>query len=138
MAQLKNLSGLPFALALALSAFGVQAETVKIAFMDPLSGPFANVGQNQLKSWQFMAEYFNKTYPKGPQFEIVPFDNKGSPQESLNTLKAAIDQGIRYITQGNGSRGESAFGRGTSLGVESRGGSSSRGYGQGSVSGVFW
>ena len=24
--------------------------------MDPLSGPFANVGQNQLKSWQFVAE----------------------------------------------------------------------------------
>ena len=109
MAQLKNLSGLPFALALALSAFGVQAETVKIAFMDPLSGPFANVGQNQLKSWQFMAEYFNKTYPKGPQFEIVPFDNKGSPQESLNTLKAAIDQGIRYITQGNGSGAAAAI-----------------------------
>jgi branched-chain amino acid transport system substrate-binding protein len=45
----------------ALAAFSqaVQAETVKIAFMDPLSGPFANVGQNQLKSWQFVAEYFN-------------------------------------------------------------------------------
>ena len=109
MAQSKKLSGLPLALALALSAFGAQAETVKIAFMDPLSGPFANVGQNQLKSWQFMAEYFNKTYPKGPQFEIVPFDNKGSPQESLNTLKAAIDQGIRYITQGNGSGAAAAI-----------------------------
>ncbi len=51
-----------------------------------------------------MAEYFNKLDPKAPQFEIVAFDNKGSPQESLNTLKAAIDQGIRYVTQGNGSR----------------------------------
>ncbi len=37
------------------------------------------------------------------KFEIVPFDNKGSPQESLNMLKAAIDQGIRYVVQGNGS-----------------------------------
>ena len=37
------------------------------------------------------------------KFEVVGFDNKGSPQESLNTLKAAIDQGFRYITQGNGS-----------------------------------
>ncbi len=33
-----------------------KSETVRIAFMDPLSGPFANVGQNQLKSWQFVAE----------------------------------------------------------------------------------
>jgi branched-chain amino acid transport system substrate-binding protein len=97
------------AAALAVSALPAQAETVKIAFMDPLSGPFANVGQNQLKSWQFMAEYFNKKDPKAPQFEIVPFDNKGSPQESLNTLKAAIDQGIRYVTQGNGSGAAAAI-----------------------------
>jgi branched-chain amino acid transport system substrate-binding protein len=37
-------------------AFAQKGETVKIAFIDPLSGPFANVGQNQLKSWQFVAE----------------------------------------------------------------------------------
>lgn len=109
MNLLKNLLKVPIAAALAASAMVVQAETVKIAFMDPLSGPFANVGQNQLKSWQFVAEYFNKKDPKGVQFEIVPFDNKGSPQESLNTLKAAIDQGIRYVTQGNGSGAAAAI-----------------------------
>ena len=76
-------------------AFAQAGQTVKLAFMDPLSGPFANVGQNQLKSWQFSAEHFNKKNPAGVKFEIVAFDNKGSPQESLNTLKAAIDQGIR-------------------------------------------
>ncbi len=97
------------ATALTLPVFSARAETVKIAFMDPLSGPFANVGQNQLKSWQFVAEYFNKKDPKAPQFEIVSFDNKGSPQESLNTLKAAIDQGIRYVTQGNGSGAAAAI-----------------------------
>jgi branched-chain amino acid transport system substrate-binding protein len=37
-------------------ALAQQGQTVKIAFIDPLSGPFANVGQNQLKSWQFAAE----------------------------------------------------------------------------------
>jgi branched-chain amino acid transport system substrate-binding protein len=84
---------------------GVLAgQTVRIAFMDPLSGPFANVGQNQLKSWQFIAERLSGSHnPAGVNFEVVGFDNKGSPQESLNTLKAAIDQGFRYITQGNGS-----------------------------------
>jgi branched-chain amino acid transport system substrate-binding protein len=80
-----------------------KGETVRIAFMDPLSGPFANVGQNQLKSWQYAAEHFSGKTPSGAKFEVVGFDNKGSPQESLNTLKAAIDQGFRYITQGNGS-----------------------------------
>jgi branched-chain amino acid transport system substrate-binding protein len=79
-------------------------QTVRIAFMDPLSGSFANVGQNQLKSWQFVAERLSgKNNPAGVNFEIVGFDNKGSPQESLNTLRSAIDGGFRYVTQGNGS-----------------------------------
>ena len=81
----------------------LKGQTVRIAFMDPLSGPFANVGQNQLKSWQFVAEQLSGKTPAGVKFEVVGFDNKGSPQESLNTLKAAIDQGFRYVTQGNGS-----------------------------------
>ena len=86
------------------AAFAQSGETVKIAFIDPLSGPFANVGQNQLKSWQFVAERFSGAKnPAGVKFEVTGFDNKGSPQESLNTLKAAVDQGFRYITQGNGS-----------------------------------
>lgn len=92
------------AMVVASVAFAQKGETVKIAFMDPLSGPFANVGQNQLKSWQFTAERLSGAKnPAGVKFEVVGFDNKGSPQESLNTLKAAIDQGFRYVTQGNGS-----------------------------------
>ena len=34
---------------------------------------------------------------------MVPFDNKGSPQETLTALKQVIDQGIRYVVQGQGS-----------------------------------
>ncbi len=83
--------------------FAQAGETVKIGFIDPLSGPFANVGQNQLKGWQFVAAEMNKKNAAGVKFEFVAFDNKGSPQESLNSLKAAIDQGIRYVVQGNGS-----------------------------------
>lgn len=91
---------------LLISATGAfsQNQTVKIAFIDPLSGPFANVGQNQLKSWQFVAEQLSGVKnPAGVKFEVAGFDNKNSPQESLNSLKAAIDQGYRYVTQGNGS-----------------------------------
>ena len=85
-------------------AFAQKCETVKIAFIDPLSGPFANVGQNQLKSWQFVADRMSGAKnPASVKFEVIGFDNKGSPQESLNSLKAAIDQGFRYVTQGNGS-----------------------------------
>ncbi len=89
--------------AVAAAPAATLGKTVKIAFIDPLSGPFANVGQNQLKSWQFIAEQFNLKNAAGVKFEFVSFDNKGSPQESLTVLKAAIDQGIRYVTQGNGS-----------------------------------
>jgi branched-chain amino acid transport system substrate-binding protein len=107
-------SKLPLALAAAtlLAAGGAYAQagqTVKIAFIDPLSGPFANIGQNQLKSYQFTAEEFNKKNAAGVKFEFVAFDNKGSPQESLTVLKAAIDQGIRYVVQGNGSGAAAAI-----------------------------
>jgi len=84
-------------------AFAQKGETVRIAFMDPLSGPFANVGQNQLKSWQFVADRYSGKNAAGVKFEVVGFDNKGTPEGSLNTLKAAIDQGFRYVVQGNGS-----------------------------------
>ena len=81
-----------------------HADTVKIAYIDPLSGPFANVGELGLKHFQYMADEINRrNLAGGVQLEIVPFDNKVSPQESLNALKQAIDRGIHYITQGNGS-----------------------------------
>src|SRR5438105_6821249 len=85
-------------------AMAQKGETVKIAHIDPFSGPFANVGQNQLKSWQFVADRFNGAKnPAGVKLEFVAFDGKGLPQDSLNALKSAIDQGFRYVTQGNGS-----------------------------------
>lgn len=88
----------------------LMGETVRIAHIDPFSGPFANVGTNQLKSWQFVAERFaGAKNPAGVTFQVLPFDNKGSPQESLNALKAATDQGIRYVTQGNGSGAAAAI-----------------------------
>ena len=86
-----------------MPVYAQKGETVKIAWIDPLSGLMAPVGQNQVKSFQFFAEKFNATNPAGVKFEIIPIDNKLSPAESLNALKSAIDQGVRYVTQGNGS-----------------------------------
>ena len=86
------------------AAFAQAGETVKIAMIEGLSGPFGNVGQNQLKSWQFLSEQLNGSKNvAGVEFEVVGFDSKGSPQEALNSFKAAVDQGFRYISQGNGS-----------------------------------
>ena len=86
------------------AAFSQSGETVKIAMIEGLSGPFGNVGQNQLKTWQFLAEQLNgKNNTAGVKYEVVGMDSKSSPQEALNVFKAAVDQGFRYITQGNGS-----------------------------------
>ena len=42
---------------IALTVPAVAAETVKIAFIDPLSGGAASTGENGLKHYQYLAEY---------------------------------------------------------------------------------
>ena len=80
-------------------------QTVRIAYIDPQSGPFAGVGANLLKHFQFSADLVNAQQLAGPgvKFEMAAFDNKASPQETLTALKQVIDQGIRYVAQGQGS-----------------------------------
>ena len=93
-------------LALILSASAAYAENIKIAYIDPLSGPFAATGTNGLHQYEFAAEKLVNEEGGvlgGMNFEIVAFDNKVSPKESLIQLQVAIDQGIRYIVQGNSS-----------------------------------
>ncbi|MDI1273808.1 branched-chain amino acid ABC transporter substrate-binding protein [Polaromonas sp.] len=85
-------------------SFAQKGETVKMVRIDPLTGLLGPVGVSQIKGYQFFAEKFSGAgNPAGVKFEITPIDNKLSPAESLNALKAAIDQGARYIVQGNGS-----------------------------------
>lgn len=81
-----------------------QAEEVRIAFIESLSGPFAPVAQNLLHSWQSMAELANNGQWAGEHtFKVNGFDGKGSVQDSLAQLRMAIDQGYRYIAQGSSS-----------------------------------
>jgi branched-chain amino acid transport system substrate-binding protein len=92
------------ALVCATGAMAQKGETVKMVRIDPLTGLLGPVGISQLKGYQFFAEKFSGAgNPAGVKFEITGIDNKLSPTESLNALKAAIDQGARYIIQGNGS-----------------------------------
>ena len=96
---------LALSLAAACAAPAAGAENVKIAFLDALSGAFAPPGQTALKNFQMVADVANQQKWAGPgnTFEVVGFDGKGSPQESLTQLKTVIDQGYRYVTQGGGS-----------------------------------
>jgi len=95
---------------LALSVLGMTAmsaaaeDTLKIGYIDPLSGGGASVGEGGLKTFQYLADELNaKGGILGHKVEIVPLDNKTNPQESLVQAQKAIDAGVRYITQGNGS-----------------------------------
>ena len=108
--SLQRLFSLTVGAALVVSAGAAMAQpkplagqTVKLMWIDPLTGLMGPVGNNQVKTQQFLAERFSASNPAGVKFEIVPVDNKLSPTESLNALKSAIDQGIRYVIQGNGS-----------------------------------
>ncbi len=92
------------AMALSLAAPMAMADAVRIAVIDPLSGPFAALGENQFKSWEFLGETANKAKWAGDHtLEFVAFDNKASVQETLTQLKRATDQGFRYVAQANGS-----------------------------------
>jgi len=96
-----------FAAAIALPMFGSAAlaqDTVKIGYIDPLSGGGASVGEGGLKTFQYLADELNaKGGILGKKVEIVPLDNKTNPQESLIQAQKAIDAGVRFVTQGNGS-----------------------------------
>ncbi|RMX08336.1 branched-chain amino acid ABC transporter substrate-binding protein [Corticibacter populi] len=106
MRPMLRITTLASLLALSGAVLAQQGETVRIAWIDPLSGLMAALGSNQLKSYQYVAEYFNthpEVNPAGVKFEVQGFDNKLSPQETASLLRGVIDQNIRYVVQGNGS-----------------------------------
>lgn len=105
---MKNITklGAVSALSLIIGASAAFAENIKVAFIDPLSGPFASTGTNGLHQFEFAAEYMinqNGGLLDGQMMEVIGFDNKISPKESLIQLQVAIDQGVRFIVQGNSS-----------------------------------
>jgi branched-chain amino acid transport system substrate-binding protein len=100
-----NLKTVGFALgASLLVAPALAGDTVKIAYIDPLSGGGASIGEVGLKTFQYLADELNAAGGlNGEKIEIVPLDNKTNPQESLIQAQKAADDGVRIITQGNGS-----------------------------------
>ena len=97
----------PVALAISLLGGAANAQqTFKLAYIDPLSGPFANVGELMLSHVQYGVDEVNAKggVLKGTKLELLKFDSKLSAQESQNALQAAIGQGARVIvTGGSGS-----------------------------------
>lgn len=79
-------------------------DTIKIGYVDPLSGSGASTGQIGLDQLNYIAEQINaKGGVLGAKVQILPYDNKVNPQETLVQVQKAIDDGVRIIIQGNGS-----------------------------------
>jgi branched-chain amino acid transport system substrate-binding protein len=92
---------------LGLLVFGRPAaaeETIKLAYTDPFSGPFASGGDEFLKAFQFIVARKNAMGGAlGRKFEIVPFDDKLQPAEALIALKNMTDQNIPFVMHCTGS-----------------------------------
>jgi branched-chain amino acid transport system substrate-binding protein len=82
----------------------VAADTIKIGYVDPFSGPFASGGDEFLKVFAYILERVNaKGGALGKKFELVPFDDKLQPAEALIALKNITDQNIPFVMQCTGS-----------------------------------
>jgi branched-chain amino acid transport system substrate-binding protein len=98
---------------LSLLVFGRPAaaeETIKLAYTDPFSGPFASAGDEFLKAFQFIIARKNaQGGALGRKFELVPFDDKLQPAEALIALKNITDQNIPFVMHCVGSNVGSAM-----------------------------
>ena len=94
-------------IALSASLYGVPAfaeDTIRIGLIDPLSGAAGFQGEQNLKTFQYLADQLNGAGGlNGKKVEFVSFDNKLDPQISRVQAQKAADQGIRIITQCTGS-----------------------------------
>jgi branched-chain amino acid transport system substrate-binding protein len=97
-------------IALGLATLGAAAMpaaadgTIKIGYVDPLSGAGASVGQIGLNELNFIADSVNaKGGVLGEKIQIIGYDNQVNPQVSLVQVQKAIDDGVHIIVQGNGS-----------------------------------
>ncbi len=78
---------------------------IKIAAIEPLSGPYAAVGKDAIDYITYYANIINDDggLLNGRKIEIVPMDNAMKAEKTTELLRKAIDDGVRFITQGGGS-----------------------------------
>ena len=89
-------------LALMPTAGALAQQVVRIAQLEPLSGPFQVQGDVNARTLQAAVDEFNAT-SKTTKFEVTTFDAKGSAQEALNIFRQATERGIRYFSGGGSS-----------------------------------
>ena len=86
------LLGLSLGLALALTA--QAAETLKVAQIDPVSGPLAPIGESSTKHLQAKFNSINDAGGiNGQKLELVVMDSEGNPEKAQVLLRQAVDSG---------------------------------------------
>ncbi|MBS0392829.1 MAG: branched-chain amino acid ABC transporter substrate-binding protein [Proteobacteria bacterium] len=100
-------------LALLSLAAGAQPQSatgspIKLALIESLSGSFANTGEAVFRNLLWAAERVNARggvkLPGGARpLQLVRYDSKGTNEEALSALRAAIDDGVHFVMQGNSS-----------------------------------
>jgi len=101
-------SGLSAAVAQAQLPAANAQPPIRLAMIEGLSGPFANTGEAVFRNLFWAVERVNARggvkLPGGPRLlALERFDSKGQNEEALSALRAAIDQGIQVVFQGNSS-----------------------------------
>ena len=85
-----------------------QPAPIKVALIESLSGPFANTGEAVFRNLVWATERVNarggvKLAGGARSLKLERYDSKGQNEEALSALRAAIDDGITVIAQGNSS-----------------------------------
>jgi branched-chain amino acid transport system substrate-binding protein len=107
---LKSFSAALCGFVLAASAAHAQGQPqpVKVAMIEGLSGGNANGGEAVFRNLIWAVERVNQRggvkLPGGARPLVLErYDSKGQIEEALSTMRAAIDDGARFIVQGNSS-----------------------------------
>jgi branched-chain amino acid transport system substrate-binding protein len=114
--RLNRRRALAFATAAACAGARAQSSPapLRIALIEGLSGPFANAGEAVFRNLLWATERVIerggvKVGSTQRRLEIVRFDSEGNTEKALSLLRAAIDQGIGFIAQGNSSAAAAAL-----------------------------
>ncbi|WP_397532858.1 branched-chain amino acid ABC transporter substrate-binding protein [Roseateles sp.] len=83
-------------------------EPIRLGMIEGLSGPFGNAGEAVHRNLVWAVERVNARggvkLPGGARpLSLARFDSKGATEEALSMLRAAIDQRVTFVLQGNSS-----------------------------------
>ncbi|RZA13745.1 MAG: branched-chain amino acid ABC transporter substrate-binding protein, partial [Lysobacteraceae bacterium] len=113
---LKSVAAALFVSAFATAPLHAQAPAapIRVALIESLSGPAGNTGEAVFRNLHWAMERVNARggvkLPEGARpLALSRYDSKGQTEEALSALRSAIDDGVRFVAQGNSSAVASAL-----------------------------